>query len=87
MAKIDDDYIFTCFNPSVQLIGRDPRDSQTPNESSTLNVFPPDVSAEGAGEAAPAGRHSGQTVPPAGTENARCGPGAPQRAQSASAGA
>ena len=41
----------------------------------------------GAGWAAPGGRQSGQTAPPAGTENARCRPGVPQTAQAASAGA
>ena len=40
-----------------------------------------------AGDAEPAGRQAAQTLPPAGTEKARCGPGAPQRAHSASAGA
>jgi hypothetical protein len=44
-------------------------------------------SAEGDGEAAPAGRHSGQTVPPAGHGERAVRSGAPQRAQSASAGA
>src|SRR3954469_11526423 len=34
----------------------------------------------------PAGRQSAHTAPPAGTENARFGPGAPHRAHSASAG-
>ena len=41
----------------------------------------------GAGWAAPGGRQSGQTAPPAGTENARCRPGVPQTAQAVSAGA
>lgn len=41
----------------------------------------------GAGWAAPGGRQSGQTAPPAGTENARCRPGVPQTAQAIRAGA
>jgi hypothetical protein len=41
----------------------------------------------GAGCAAPGGRQSGQTEPPAGTENAPCRPGSPQTAHSVSAGA
>ncbi len=41
----------------------------------------------GAGWAAPGGRQSGQTAPPAGTENAPCRPGVPQTAQAVSAGA
>ena len=45
------------------------------------------ASAAGAGEAAPGGAAGRADRAAGGTENARCGPGAPQRAQSSSAGA
>ena len=47
----------------------------------------PDDQFANDGDAAPAGRQAGQTVPPAGIEKARCGPSALHRAQSDRAGA
>ena len=53
-----------------------------PSTSATISS-----SVAGDGGAAPAGRQSGQTEPPAGTENARCGPACRRPAHSCSAGA
>ena len=53
----------------------------------TLGLMSALTEGDWLGWAAPGGRQSGQTAPPAGTENAACRPGVPQTAHSASAGA
>jgi hypothetical protein len=53
---------------------------------SPLSSAPRRSTAGSDGAADPGGRHVAHTMPPAGIEKARCGPGSPHRAQSANDG-